>query len=765
MIEARAMAAKNPSLDKKTDIKLDSKVSKLNPLSTNTLPPPPFQLRELEATKAHLENQLRIAVEEKAAVDKVLQSEKREKDRWEAKVAELDGDLASAKRTSEKIKTTLEKEVAALKTKAPDGSPKKLQELKKQITDLESRITEETDKYKELTGKYELLEEEHVLTKAQLTTEKEKIQNELNNAQGRFQDFAAIETKLKSEATELTRKLRLAEGKVRDLDKVSSKNSSVELERNQMRSKLLEMEGELRKVKRENEMNVDKAMCSKKETEELRRKLDDFERLDKAQRTLNDMNSELENEVRKLKIRLENSEMNTKSEVASTRLRYEQQMKNLHTELASMQSQCERFKRDRDSFKQLLEGAQKKIAELKQHQSGSGRQSRSSVHSDDDDKSKIQVLEQQVGCLEDELSECRLDQSKLKTELVSERTTSDVKISELQSQINELEEERLLSGGSKIPGTKTRIELSWQKEREEQQRLLQETSTLARDLRQTLFEVERERDKERLEMRRKLDQLKKNTEDEMEESRRKVAELQCDLLELRDAHAKLRTANEKLRRERERHEREREAMVRRRLEQDGDKKIAVLLQTVDELVKVAPELKQLEQNGVRGKSPGPMSSAPLIVNQTITRLAEASEELRKYQRICEDERQRDRLRRGGMQRAASTENDPDSRQSSRLNRHGHNNSSLTRKTLSLDQSLQKDQNIWKQDDGSMSSMQSIDSEYGLGRDSSMDSRLSGGSTQSDMPRGTRKKKRGLMGKLKSLAKSRGAESDVSVGFR
>lgn len=729
-------------------------------------------MRELEATKSLLENQLRITTEEKSALDKALQNEKREKGRWEAKVADLDEDLAGARKNSDKIKVALEKEVAALKLKSEssdNGQPKKLGDLKKQISVLETRVTEETDKYKELTGRYELLEEEHVLTKAQLTTEKEKIQNELNNAQGRFQDFSAVETKLKSEAQELTRKLRIAEGKVRDLDKVNTKSSSVELERNQMRSKLLEVEGELQRVRRENEMNVDKALNSKKETEELRRKLGDFERLDKAQRTLNDINSELQNEVRKLTIRLENAEMNTKSEVASTRLRYEQQMKNLHTELASMQNQCERFKRDRDSFKQLLEGAQKKIAELKQSaQSGSGRHSRSSIHSDDDDKSKIQVLEQQIGCLEDELSECRLDQSKLKTELVSERTTSDVKISELQSQINELEEDRLLSGGSKIPGTKTRIELSWQREREEQQRLLQETSTLARDLRQTLFEVERERDKERLEMRRKLDQLKKNTEDEMEESRRKVAELQCDLLELRDAHAKLRTANEKLRRERERHEREREALVRRRLEQDGDKRIAVLLQTVDELVKVAPELKLLEQNGVgaaaaRGKSPAPASSStPLVINQTITRLAEASEELRRYQRICEDERQRERLRRGGMQRAASTEHDPnDSRP--RLSRHSHNNSSLTRKTLSLDQSLQQEQNIWKQDDGSMSSMQSIDSEYGLmGRDNSLDSRLSGGSTQSDLPRGTRKKKRSLMGKLKSLAKSRGAESDQSV---
>lgn len=44
-------------------------------------------------------------------------------------------------------------------------------------------------------------------------------------------------------------------------------------------------------------------------------------------------------------------------------------------------------------------------------------------------------------------------------------------------------------GRSRITGTKTRLELAWQKEREEQQRLIQESSTLARDLRQTLLEV------------------------------------------------------------------------------------------------------------------------------------------------------------------------------------------------------------------------------------------------------------------------------------
>lgn len=47
------------------------------------------------------------------------------------------------------------------------------------------------------------------------------------------------------------------------------------------------------------------------------------------------------------------------------------------------------------------------------------------------------------------------------------------------------EESRLLVGNARrLPGLRTRLELNWQKEREEQQRLIQETATLAKDLRQ-----------------------------------------------------------------------------------------------------------------------------------------------------------------------------------------------------------------------------------------------------------------------------------------
>lgn len=262
----------------------------------------------------------------------------------------------------------------------------------------------------------------------------------------------------------------------------------------------------------------------------------------------------------------------------------------------------------------------------------------------------------------------------------------------MQSRLNENEEERVLgTGRSKITGAKTRLELSWQKEREEQQRLLQETSTLARDLRQTLYEVEREREKERLEMKRKIDQLKNITDEEMEDGRKKIAELQCDLLDLRDAHAKIRTSNEKLRRERERYEKE---LVKRRIEiEGGDRKLNFLLHTLDEFIKVTPTIlsaintKESTKSKIEDKQKEVDHSYLSLI---ISRINTASEDFHKHRRLNEEELEKNRLKRSTIRRAASQENGVNSRegvQTTSILKIPRKNGGI-KKCLSLDQSIQ-----------------------------------------------------------------------------
>ncbi|KAJ4435370.1 hypothetical protein ANN_17984, partial [Periplaneta americana] len=810
---------------------------------------------------------------QKTAEEKLKKSEaesKKTKTDQETKISELEVNLQAEKKKCERMKVSQDKELknreqelSSLRTKlrsleSSGANGKKIAEIKEEyqsrINKLEEALTGERQEYEDLTAKYEILEEEHVVTKAQLVMDREKIEAQLlstkrelvaagNELRALRDTFSGKQDSWIKEKLDLQEKLKELEEKVSR----SNGGDSWTLEKTRLKSILEDKTIEMDQMKKEAHMLSDQMEHIRKENDELKKKLDDFDKVVKVHRSMSADTTAVEKELRNIKNKLYEEEKTHKTEMAQLKLRYDSRVAVISEEIQGLQGQVSRFKRERDTFRHMLEGAQRTIADLK---ASSGRESRSSgstMDETEETQTKIQTLEQQISCMEDELSEARLESSKLKTELISERSAWEVKLSEMQSHVNELEEDRIISSGrTKIPGMRTRMELAWQKEREEQHRLLQETSTLARDLRQTLFEVERERDKERLEAKRRHDQLKKSTEEEQEENRKKVSELQCDLLELRDAHAKLRTTNEKLRREKERNEKEREelrqlASGKRRAEQDEERRINILLEQVDELMRLAPDLflqKSKPDSSLSQGVPvapkrlkGPKSressreSSPQLqrkefqketsvdrkvqLQSTVQRLSEVTEELRRFQKLSEEDRERERAKRSlGLRRAASTESDnpPDSslrskplgatRSAAGVQKKG----SLYRKSLSLEQTSGQDQvyfvkryNIWKGDsdnEGSLSSLQSLeagsealpDSRFFTlqKRESSMDSRLSGGSTQSEVVHSTEKKKKtGILGKLKKLTKSRsiddggaefasgmsqgGSGSDMSLG--
>lgn len=139
------------------------------------------------------------------------------------------------------------------------------------------------------------------------------------------------------------------------------------------------------------------------------------------------------------------------------------------------------------------------------------------------------------------------------------------------------------------------------------------------------------------------------------------------------------------------------------------------------------------------------------MHSVIQRLKDATQEIRQT-----------RTRRSvTMRRAASTEHDSTDSGYSRSSQMRNGSLNPNRKSLSLEQTAgQMEQNIWKGDDNSLSSLNSLDAGSDVdSRYYSMDSRLSGGSTQSEMiPGGPEKKKtKGIMGKLRKLTKTRSVE--------
>ncbi|XP_028035140.1 myosin-2 heavy chain [Bombyx mandarina] len=767
-----------------------------------------LEMAQLKSDLAKLENEYKEQ-------EKKVQAEKKESSYWENKAKELDTDLQSERKKLDRMRIAHDKDVknkeaelATLKGKLKileqnsGAGAKRITELKQEyeetVKKLEHSLALEKAEYEELTGKYELLEEEHVVTKARLTVEKEQAQGELLHVQKELStalgEIKTLQEKLGTEAAAWNTEKTEMQNSIASLQERLC-GGGWEVERARLNARLDQRERELRAANDRRDVLEHHHDLAKKELEESRKKLEDYERVSKIQRNLTTENAELERELAALNNRIEQSEKARKAEITDTKTRYEGQMNTMRDELKSLHNQVSRFRRERDNYKQMLEAAQKSMAEIKNGDK-SARIHRNSISSTDEEeyRNKVALLEQQVACLEDELCESRLLASKLNTELVSEKSSAEVRLAEMQSRLNEYEEERLLSSGrARVAGLATRMELAWHKERDEQQRLLQETSTLARDLRQTLFELEREREKERLDMKRRIDQLKRTTEEETEEAKKKVTELQCDLLELRDAHAKLRTTNEKLRRDKERHDRDRDqnkllVASLKRAQQEDDRVIAQLLETIDDLMKQSPDLFRVEipvkpektlmtptpprrnrSSKSRSRSATPETNEAAGAKDTAARLRRLTDELR-ASRIAE----RQRRQQASARRAMSTEPRDTLSVTPATSRTPSRAPSLKKRSISLEQTTKEQSSIWKSvDESSVSSLQSLEGDndhrhFTMPRDTSLDSRLSGGSAQSDVLPNEKKKKKSIFGKLKKLTKSRSIDDQADpeiVDFR
>lgn len=176
----------------------------------------------------------------------------------------------AAKKSAEKVKQSLEKEISTLKEKSTlnnEFPSKKLQELQDQKKDLEESLEKEMKKNSTLSGRFELLEEEHVLIKAQLSTEKEKLATEIKSLKTKLKDLDDAETAHKREKIDFNKKITELQRKLTEAEHSGAKTttSTFELERSRLRSKLEEKESEYEKLAKQNEMNVDQLSSMRKE--------------------------------------------------------------------------------------------------------------------------------------------------------------------------------------------------------------------------------------------------------------------------------------------------------------------------------------------------------------------------------------------------------------------------------------------------------------------------------------------------------------------
>ncbi|XP_066971714.1 uncharacterized protein [Macrobrachium rosenbergii] len=737
-----------------------------------------------------------------------------EKQGLEIRMATLESELKTEQKKRERLEKEKEKSSSLVMYK--DSAERAESNLKKLKRDMESSKQDYEDKIKtlekknavdkqelaDLQNKYELLEEEFVVQKAQLSTVRENNQ----------QDFAAlkkdhdtIEIELRTlretynlrQDTWIKEKLDMQE-QLKSLEdrfnKVSLDPASYS-EKKRLMDIIDDKNQQIERYRRDEEAIKDQVSYYRRESEELRRKVEDFEKLQElserkeSSRPTKDTSS-YDTTIRELRSKLSSVEKTNKTELTKLKMKYDSKMKAMTEEVSTLTQHMTKYRRERDTYKEMLDGAQRSLAEMKGNTNfrtsrADAASERGSVQRQMDLKAQqhlqeTQELQSQVTEFEDKLADAKIENAKMKNDIIDQKTNYEIQLCDLQTKLNEYEEDRLLGGGSRrVPGLRTRLELNWQKEREEQQRLIQETATLAKDLRQTLYEVERERDLERLESKRKIDQLKKTVGQESSDTKSKVQELQRDLLELREAHAKLRQINEKLRREKDRTEVEREAMRDKFL---GTSREHLNQQT--KMERLSDEMKLVKDlaplvlgEGIDGRDssltrlPGePKPRTKEEFTEALKKACRTMDEMKRMYNLFDD---KDRLKRAPSFRRALSDLDTDDEGPPLRPRSAQRGglkplskgqkSTLYRKTQSLDHQMAEDRGkIWVSTDaGSTTSIDSTMTDdlrrAKYDRDVSLD-RISTGSQTSDLDSiAGDKKKKGLKGVMSKFGKSRSIE--------
>lgn len=318
----------------------------------------------------------------------------------------------------------------------------------------------------------------------------------------------------------------------------ANKAKLVEEERDRLKVLVGDKENLLNSYRKEERAHNEERERNRIRVDELTGKLSELERTERNTRFLSITGrAQVDKELQDYRIRLEHSETSHKGELAALHAEYEGRMRLLGDEVEHMQQQIAMLALERDQYRESLDKTAKEM------------HSRSTLRGTLRDE--VEDLNSQLRTIRSDLEGALLENRNLKIQHGTERSSWQIQIAEYKTQMNQLEERILLeSRGTTRNYARTKMEIAWDKERQENQRLLQETQRFIQELRDKLVGTESLREKEREEARKQLLELKSGMDKEHVGTQQKIAELHFDLLALKEAHARLKSQNERLRRER-----------------------------------------------------------------------------------------------------------------------------------------------------------------------------------------------------------------------
>merc|ERR1712226_104163 len=654
----------------------------------------------------------------------------------EEKISDMEDKWAKSKRINQQRKDKIDKLEAQLES-GTGGKDSSLAEAESKIADLErqlanSSLSTETNKLKrdleaankekkDQAKKRSDMEEELAVLKAKLTSEKNDMSSGFGNMKDDYNtiksELSALRATYNSKSDDWIKEKLDLERQVSDMENAikSSAGNGWDAERNRFKSIIEDRDSQITNLKIEYDVSKSQLATARKETEDVKQKLQDYEKMNRyGKSATSSASSQDKGEVDDLKKQLASEQKERKSDLNNTKMKYDSKIAIMTEEIHALKSQSSKYRRERETYKEMFEGVQKKLTEKggKLSQSDAAAELNTAL-------SKINDMSYQLHVLEDELADAKMEAAKANANSTALKSNYEIQLSEQNSKINEMEEEALIdSGRARIAGTRTKMELAWQKERESQKKLINELNTMSRDLKSTLVEVEKERDRERIESKRKLDGMKTAFSDETDDTKKQITDLQYDLLELRDAHAKLRTTNEKLRREKEKFGNERDELKimvkdRSRGEQGEDKKVGRLLLDMGEFLSEIPKL--VGDDIMSPTKPGRTVPHTILdghakesLASALIKMKDAKEELEQIHKHNEEERERINAKRALMKRTGSVEADQDSPRGFRAGSKGRSGlpnvpeigpgRRLSRRTGSVGDTIAETDAMWKSTD-------------------------------------------------------------------
>merc|ERR1719175_273172 len=382
----------------------------------------------------------------------------------EEKISDIEDKWAKSKRINQQRKDKIDKLEAQLESGA-GGKDSSLAEAESKIADLERQLANgssstETNKLKreletankekkDLAKKRSDLEEELVVLKAKLTSEK----NDMSSGYGNMKDdyntikseLSALRATYNTKSDEWIKEKLNLEQQVSDMENAikSSAGNGWDAERNRFKSIIEDRDSQITNLKIEYDVSKSQLATARKESEDVKQKLQDYEKMNRyGKSAASTTASQDKGEVDDLKKQLASEQKERKSDLNNTKMKYDSKIAIMTEEIHALKSQSSKYRRERETYKEMFEGVQKKLTEKggKLSQSDAAAELNTAL-------SKINDMSYQLHVLEDELADAKMEAAKANANSTALKSNYEIQLSEQNSKINEMEEEALIDSG------------------------------------------------------------------------------------------------------------------------------------------------------------------------------------------------------------------------------------------------------------------------------------------------------------------------------